>query len=199
MSRGALWGLAGVLALTGVVLLTVRELPAARWHGTRLDPPKPPAGFTLQSADGPVGLDDLKGHVVAMYFGYTFCPDHCPLTLSNLAAAVRLLGRDADAVRVVMVSVDPERDTPEKTTRYARAFHPGFIGLTGSPEQIAEVARSYGIFYRKRPVESGAKYLIDHTVSILVLDRRGALSLIWPSGIEPDEIALDLRRLVRLR
>jgi protein SCO1 len=199
VKRTILWLLAGALALTGAILMVVSLAQSPPYHGTLLEPAGAPADFTLHSRDGPVGLADVRGNVVAMYFGYTFCPDHCPLTMSHLARAVARLGESAARVRVVMVSVDPERDTPEIISEYARGFDPRFIGLSGTPDEIAAVAKRYGIFYAKRQVESGAQYLVDHTVSILVLDKEGRLRLIWPSDIQPDAMAADLERLVGSR
>jgi protein SCO1 len=199
LKRGVLWAVAVSLAVAGIALVALPKSTSGPWHGTRFDPPRPPAGFSLQSADGPVSLGDLRGKVVVLFFGFTYCPDVCPLALSKLATAVRSLGARAKDVRVVMVSVDPERDTPEKMQRYTRGFHPDFLGLTGTPQQIAETAAAYGIHYRKRTLDSAAGYVVDHTASIQALDRKGAATILWRSSTEADQITADLRKLVRLR
>src|SRR5690606_25801317 len=113
---------------------------AADLHGTLLDPPMPGAGFRLTSADRPVQSEDFHGRFVVLAFGYTSCPDVCPATLARLAHAMDLLGESAREVQVVFVSVDPERDDPQRAARFAAAFDERFVGASGSPEAIADVA-----------------------------------------------------------
>jgi protein SCO1/2 len=107
------------------------------------------------------------------------------------------LGRQAEKVQVIMVSVDPERDTPEKVSQYARRFNGAFLGLTGTPDEIARIAAVFGIFYEKEEVDSAAGYLVTHTASTMVLNEQGRLVLIWPFGVTADEVAADLQHLVR--
>lgn len=167
------------------------------YHGTVLQSPEPVSDFTLQSAEGPVSLHDFRGKYVVLYFGYTTCPDVCPATMSVLARAMEKLGRQAEKVQVIMVSVDPERDTPEKVSQYARRFNGAFLGLTGTPDEIARIAAVFGIFYEKEEVDSAAGYLVTHTASTMVLNEQGRLVLIWPFGVTADEVAADLQHLVR--
>ena len=115
--------------------------------GAYVNSDKPVPDFTLNSADGPVSLSDFAGKYVFLYFGYTFCPDICPGTLSNLAAVRKELGDDADKMQVIMVSVDPQRDTPEVLAKYTQHFDPTFIGLTGTKEEIDAAGEPLGIFY----------------------------------------------------
>ncbi len=132
-----------------------------------------------------------------LYFGYTYCPDVCPTTLSNLARAKEKLGGNGDKVQVVMISVDPARDKPEALANYVASFDSSFIGLTGTPDEIAAVAKPYGIFYAKGEGTVKSGYLVDHTASVLVVDKAGNLRLVYSLDTPGDDIAADLRYLVR--
>lgn len=167
------------------------------FHGTVIQSPERSFDFTLTSAQGDVSPSDFRGKIVLLYFGYTFCPDVCPGTLGNVAQALRDLGAKADEVQLIMVSLDPERDTPEKLAEYMDHFHPSFIGVTGSKEQLDEVASLYGVYYQKTEGSSATGYLIDHTATLLVLDREGYLKLVFPFGVTADEIADDLKYMLR--
>lgn len=199
MSKNLLLAALGLVA--GAVILVIGFLlfNQTTLHGTQIDPPKEMADFTLTSDSGPVRLSSLRGKLVVMYFGYTFCPDICPATLSKINQALGRIGAEAGEVVVVMVTVDPERDTAEKLGTYVRRFNPNFLGLTGSPEEIAAVAREFGIFYEKTEVSTSAGYLVDHTASVLILDREGRIALIWPYGLETADMASDLRTLAKRR
>jgi len=146
----------------------------------------------------PVTLASFKGKLVVLFFGYTHCPDVCPTTLSDMAQAMKLMRpEDAGKVQVLFVSVDPERDTPETLKVYVPYFHPGFLGLYGTPEQVAQAAREFKIIYRKH-VEPGATgYLVDHSAGSYVLDRNGRLRLYLPFAMPPVDIAHDLNALLR--
>lgn len=168
------------------------------FHGTVIQSPEAAPDFTLTAAGGrSVSLHDFQGKVVLLYFGYTFCPDVCPATLGNLAQALRMLGKQAEQVQVIMISVDPERDTPEKLAEYVAHFHPSFIGVTASPEEIAQVAALYGIFYQKHAGSTAEGYLIDHTASVMLIDRQGRLKVVFPFGVSAEEFAEDLKAILR--
>ncbi len=129
--------------------------------------------FTLMTADGkPFTRDDLLGHPHVIYFGFTLCPDLCPTTLFLLASVVEKLGDEAAPLKVVFVTVDPEHDTASVMKDYVSAFNADFIGLTGSPEAVAEAAKAYRIFYRKIDLENG-DYTIDHTASAMLFNADG--------------------------
>ena len=162
-------------------------------NGTIIDSDKPSADFTLTSADGPVRLSDFAGKTVAIYFGYTYCPDVCPTALASLAQARKNLGDEADNLQVIMVSVDPERDTPDRLKTYVTTFDPSFIGVTGTPEEIQAVATAYGVYYEKQPVEGAAGYLVDHTAAILVLDGDRYLKRMLPYNLTGQQLAQELR------
>jgi len=161
---------------------------------TRLLRGTPGGDFTLTSASGPVSLRELRGKFVLVYFGYTFCPDVCPTSLSDLSVALRgLTPAESERFRAIFVSVDPERDTPEALQRYAAAFHPSFVGVTGSPAELALVAQRYGAHYAKAEVDSAAGYLVDHTASFFVVDPDGALVGRLEHGTPPAELTARLR------
>lgn len=183
--------------LAALVLLAGCRPAPTDFHGTYLDPPMPAADVTLASAAGPVRLSDFRGDLVVLNFGYTSCPDVCPTTLATLAQARALLGAAAAAVQVVFVSVDPERDAPARAARYAAGFDTTFVGLSGTPAQIADAASAYGVYYAR--ADSGATaaaYLVDHTATVFVLGRDGQARLLWPFGTDAEAMAADLRALL---
>ena len=166
---------------------------ATTTSGTIIDSDKPSADFTLTSVDGPVRLSDFADKTVALYFGYTYCPDVCPTALASLAQARKNLGDKADNLQVIMVSVDPERDTPDRLKTYVTTFDPSFIGVTGTPEEVQAVATAYGVYYEKQPVEGAAGYLVDHTAAILVLDGDRYLKRMLPYNLTGPQLAQELR------
>ncbi len=143
-----------------------------------------------------VCLEDFRGKVVLIFFGYTHCPDVCPVALDVLKKTVSLLDdSEREKVQVIFISVDPERDTPEVAQRYAEYFDPGFIGLTGSHEELRKITKTYFAFYRK--VGEGKDYLVDHTAYIYLIDTEGVLKLIYPSRKQkPELIAEDIKKLL---
>lgn len=198
LARKIVFGIVIALVALLAAALFIRPAPkAAAFAGIFLDPSIPAKDFALQGPGGEITLADLKGRYVVLFFGYTSCPDVCPTTLARISSAVRAIGREAiENVQVVLVSVDPERDTPERLAAYTAAFGENVIGLTGTPEQVASVASAYGIHFAKRESESEIGYLVDHTATVTVLDRDGRVRLLWPPTLEPDEIASDLRILL---
>jgi protein SCO1/2 len=185
----------GLVLAFGIVFLTLRE--PTTWYGTHLSPPMTAADFTLQSADGPVSVSDFRGKAVALFFGYTSCPDVCPTTLLRLSRAVdQLDAADRDRVQVVFISIDPERDTPQRTSRYAQAVNPSFVGLSGTPQQIADVAAKYGIFYQKAEGSEATGYLMDHSATITVLNPAGKVELMWSPTVTADQMTSDLEAIL---
>lgn len=167
------------------------------FHGTVIQSPETSHDFTLTGINGDVSLSDYRGKLVLLYFGYTFCPDICPATLANVGQALNQIGSKADDVQTIMISLDPQRDTPEKLAEYTAHFHPSFIGVTGTQEQLDAVASLYGIFYQVNESSEATGYLIDHTATLLVIDREGFLKLVFPFGVTVDEIADDLKYMLR--
>ena len=184
----------GLALAAGVVLFTVRE--PVTYNGTHLSPPMPAEDFTLQSDEGPVSVSDFQGKAVALFFGYTSCPDVCPATLLQLSSALNQLGDKRDRVQVVFVSVDPERDTPERAGRYAEAVDPAFVGVSGTPEEIADVAAKYGIYYEKAEGSEATGYLVDHSATITVLNEAGKVELLWSPTVTAAQMAQDLENLL---
>ncbi len=157
-----------------------------------------PSDFTLNSPAGPVALSDYRGKVVLIYFGYTFCPDVCPTSLAALAQAFAALApKELEQVQGVFISVDPERDSMEVLKIYVPYFHPNFIGLSGSPEQIAQVARQYGARYMKQKPNADGLYAVDHSALTYVLDRDGKLAVQLPHGTSPQQIVDKIRALLK--
>ena len=146
-----------------------------------------------------VTLASFKGKVVVLFFGYTHCPDVCPTTLSDMAQAMKLLRPEEEAkVQVIFASVDPERDTPEILKAYVPFFHPSFLGLYGTPEQVAQAAREFKIVYRKHVEPGASSYLVDHSAGSYVLDQTGRLRLYLLFAMPPADIAHDLSVLLRV-
>lgn len=165
------------------------------WHPDEPSRAEPGGEFTLQSADGPVSLKDYRGKVVLVYFGYTFCPDICPTELTNTAAALKLLKpEDGSRVAVLFVSVDPERDTPAHLKEYTAFFHPAMVGVTGTPAEVAAVAKQYGVFYARQKTDSASGYVVDHSAEIFVVDRSGRLDGRLPHATPPDLMAAEIRK-----
>jgi protein SCO1/2 len=147
----------------------------------------------LQASNGEtVRIADFEGEVVVLYFGYTFCPDVCPTTLSKLSKAMDLLGEKAEDVQVIMVSVDPERDTPETLAEYVEYFHPDFMGITGELSAVDRVATLYGVYYEKEEGSAATGYLVNHTATVMVIDREGYLKLVLPFEGTAEQIAADI-------
>lgn len=162
------------------------------------DPPREIADFTLIDQNGrPFRLSDTDGTVRLFYFGYTNCPDICPTTLLTWKRVREELGDHAEHVTFIMVTVDPEQDTPEVLGRYVTAFHPSFIGLTGPMEDLTRVWADFGVQVQKEPQpDSAAGYSVGHTAAVFAVDPERRLRLKFPFGATPEQIALDVRRLM---
>lgn len=152
--------------------------------------------FTLTGHDGkPYHLAQSRGKVVALFFGYTHCPDVCPTTLLEFAQAGKLLGKDAQQLQVLFVSVDPERDTPSVLAAYVPHFDPRFLGLSGSPAQVAAVARQYKIVSQRHATADGG-YSVDHSAGSYLFDRDGQLRVYLPYATPAIDIAHDVKALL---
>lgn len=163
---------------------------------------QPAYDFQLTDHNGRrVRLSDYtkEGKVVLLFFGYTHCPDVCPMALETMAKVIKALKpEEASRVQVLFISVDPERDTLEVLKGYVPYFYPTFIGLTGSEEEIRRVAKEYKAYYRKVEGESAGGYLIDHTATIYLITPDMKIKLLYtPSKQEPEKMAEDIRFLLR--
>lgn len=173
-----------------------------KWHAINVSGSSPPLEFTLARAPGgkEVTQADYRGRITLLYFGYTYCPDICPTTLTNLSDVLKRLGPEAADVRVLFVTVDPTRDTLPVLASYAHAFAPQVQGLRGTPDQLASLARRYRIVYSVSPETKDHPYEVTHSSAIYGFDGSGAARLLIASlaTTNPDiaGTADDLRRLV---
>lgn len=152
--------------------------------------------FTLESADGPVSLRDYAGKVVLVYFGYTYCPDVCPTSLAATAEGLkRLKPEELSRVAMLFVSVDPQRDTPARLKDYAQFFHPAIVGLTGTPQDLAEIARRYGVFYARQPLDTATgNYVVDHSSDTYIVGADGKLVGKIAHATPPDQVVVAIRK-----
>lgn len=189
------------LAAAMMVLLSASGVRAAGlgFRGGTVDPPRPAPEIVLRTHDGtPFRLSRHRGEVVALTFGYTFCPDVCPTTLAELARVRARLGPAGQRLRVVFVTVDPERDSAERLRAYTQTFDRTFVGLTGTPDQLAAVRNAYGVVARTRPTPgSSATYLVEHSALVYVVDAEGQLRLILPFGTSVEDMTHDIGLLLR--
>lgn len=197
--RAGTWKVAVAIAAVFVIAAAVAALSLR----TPVDPPDTPpviAGlggdFELAGAAGTrVRLQDFRGRVVLLFFGYTHCPDVCPTTLLALKQAQDGLGPSADQPQVLMVSVDPRRDPPDQLADYVHFFDPRFVGLSGTPEEIDKVARQYRVFYR--PGGTGGRDSVAHSGYIYALDRAGRVRALLGAEAKPAQIGETVRQLLR--
>ena len=184
-----------VLALIGFAIWWVRP---PEMHGVVLQSPQRLTDFTLDGSTGEsISLSDFRGKPVLIYFGYTFCPDVCPTTLNDLTDTMDALGKKADDVQVIMVSVDPERDTPEQLATYLRYFDPRFIGMTGTKDDIDAAATQFGVFYEAHEGTAATGYLVDHTSTVALVDEDGYLREIFSFDTPGEDIAADVAYWLR--
>jgi protein SCO1 len=142
-------------------------------------------------------LEDFRGKAVVLFFGFTRCPDVCPTTLADTAQALRQLGPDAERVQVLLVSVDPERDTAEALAKYVTAFDARFLGLRGDQEATRRAAREFKVYFEKRPGRNPQDYSIDHSAQSYVIDPQGRLRLFVRHERIAEDLAPDLRLLLQ--
>ena len=153
--------------------------------------------FTLLSSNNQyVSLEDFKGKVILLFFGFTFCPDTCPLTLSKLQEVMAQLGQQKP-VQQLFITVDPKRDNPDQLKSFLGTFNLNIIGLTGTEEEILHVAELYGSAYTKNPaINSETSYLMIHTGYVYLIDQQGQVRAIYPQDTEKIQIIEDIRQLL---
>jgi len=192
--RGLILALGAAVLIAGT-LLTSYWLRPPEFRLTALPPGPALSDFSLIDYDGrPRSLADYRNQVVVIYFGYVHCPDACPAELFKLDQVMKLLGPASRQVRVLFITLDPERDTPQVLKSYVTAFNPAFVGLTGTTVQIDQVAASFNVEHAKVP--SGEDYAIDHSSETYVLDARGHLRLRGSAFTRIDDFAHDLKVLI---
>lgn len=173
-----------------------------QWHATDISGALPPLAFGMTDAmtGAPVTAADFRGKVTLLYFGYTLCPDFCPTTLTNLAAILQRLGKQADQVRVLFVTVDPNRDSLAVVKQYAALFAPQIVGLRGTPDELASLARRYRVAYSVTPARDGHPYQVTHSAIVYVFDQDGKSRLLVSSMAtqkpDIDGTTQDLRTLI---
>jgi len=177
---------AGAFALTaGVMVLAPRDVTRPSSVG---------GPFELVNQDGKTVTDaDFRGKPFLVFFGFTHCPDICPTTLFEVSEVLNRLGTDADKVNAIFVTVDPERDTPEKLKLYLSSFHPRLSALSGSPAQIEAIKKAYFVYAKRVPLEGGG-YTMDHTSVVYLMDKQGKFIAPFNLKRDADAAAADLRR-----
>jgi protein SCO1/2 len=190
------------IPITAVLIGLLLTGAANAWHSTDMSGTLPPLAFTMtRASDGKtVTADDFKGKVVLVDFGYTFCPDVCPATLLNIATMLKSLGKSADDVRVLFVTVDPGRDTLPVLKEYTQAFAPQIVGLRGTPDQLATLAKRYRTAYSVKPAQNDKDYEVTHGAAVYVFNRAGDLKLLFTGLSAPntklDGMSADLQAMV---
>jgi protein SCO1/2 len=184
-----------MLLLVGLLAGCGRNAPAGHFHASAVGDRFAHADFHLIDQNGkPRSLSDFRGKVVLIFFGYTHCPDVCPTTLAGYAQTLRLLGKDADRVQVLFVTVDPERDTRKLLAKFVPAFDPRFLGLYGDAKATAEAAKNFGVSYKKHPTKTG--YTMDHSTFGYLVDTQGKVRLMAGDMEPADWLAQDIRLLL---
>ncbi len=187
-------GISSLLLVGLALLVNFLFMRPASFRGTAYATPYPPAtGFTLTDANGkPFTLAENDGKVTLLFFGYTYCPDVCPTTLAELKLAVEKLGKNAEKVRVVFISVDPGRDTSAQMQEYVERFNPAFIGLSGAQQELEPIWNEYGIFREVVEGTSATNYIVNHTARVFLVDSKGNLRLSFGFQTPPEDIAHDI-------
>jgi cytochrome oxidase Cu insertion factor (SCO1/SenC/PrrC family) len=199
MLRWIRWGLYGLVAaalvMWGAVWLREGGINVARLGSSGISASVSVGGpFSLTDDAGhPVTDQTYRGRWMLVYFGYTFCPDVCPTELQTIASALDKLGPDAKSVVPLFITVDPERDTPAALANYVKLFDDRLIGLTGTPEQIAAVARAYRVYYAKVTPKDSTTYLMDHSSFVYLVGPNGKLRALFRPGESAQELADAIR------
>jgi protein SCO1/2 len=182
--------------LSLLALVTTAGANAPTLKAGSFSPPRQAPDFSLQGSNGKeLKLSSYRGKVVVLFFGFTHCPQVCPVTLGTLTQAHRKLGAAASDVQVVYITVDPERDATEQMKKYLGTFDPTFLGGTGTPEQLSAVRKDYGVFAEKK-IE-GNSYSVAHSSFVYLIDRHGSLRALMPYGHGPDDYVHDLQILLK--
>ena len=186
-------------ALAAAAVLAACGADAPKFRSTDITGADFGKELALTGHDGkPRTLADFRGKAVVVFFGFTHCPDICPTTLVDAAAVMKALGKDAERGQVLMVTVDPERDTAEVLSKYVPAFDPRFLGLYGDAAATQRAAKEFKIFYEKRPGSAPGAYSVDHSGQSYVLDTQGRLRLFLRHDRIAQDLAEDLRTLLRV-
>ena len=183
-----------ILALFLALLLACCSRPS--WHMTDITDGMPKLAFHMTANGKPVTADDFKGKVVALYFGYTHCPDVCPATLTKLNQALKALGPRARSVQPLFITLDPTRDTAAVMMRYLKAFDARIVGLRGDGDETQAAARAFHVNYRARSI-GGGQYAIDHSSYVYVINPKGEFVTLLAPDSPGHSIAAEITKLVR--
>lgn len=192
------------LSLNGCERNTLSDL-----NGTLLNPAMDLTDYGFKTADGHLNISDFKDKHLVLAFGYTYCPDACPTTMARLAQTMKLLDKDAKQVQVILLTVDPLRDSLSTLKTYAQSFNPDFIGAAVASADSASLFKTLGIYHERVHTPDSAStgsitqdsytedYLVDHSTSTIVLNPEGNWRMVWNFKLKPEEMAADLKKLIR--
>jgi protein SCO1/2 len=186
-----------LLFLILICLVSCQNSNQQTFVGTDISSVRMDTTFSLKDFNGRIRtLEDFKGKVVVLFFGFTHCPDICPTTLTDLKKTMVLLKDKASAVQVIFITLDPARDTEDVLKKFIPTFNSSFLGLTGTESDIDKVANQLKIFNKKVNNGSKAGYTIDHSAGLYVIDKKGSIKLHISNGQKPEDLASDLAKLI---
>jgi protein SCO1/2 len=186
-----------LLFLILICLVSCQNSNQQTFVGTDISSVRMDTAFSLKDFNGRIRtLEDFKGKVVVLFFGFTHCPDICPTTLTDLKKTMVLLKDKASAVQVISITLDPARDTEDVLKKFISTFNSSFLGLTGTESDIDKVANQLKIFNKKVNDGSKAGYTIDHSAGLYVIDKKGSIKLHISNGQKPEDLASDLAKLI---
>lgn len=192
--------LLAIFAGIGLVVVVGKAVFPYKYRGSLIDPPIQAAGFQLvDQHQQPFRLEDQRGKVNLVFFGYTHCPDVCPITLSEYKQVKAQLKGKADHVNFIFITIDPERDTPEVLHEHIDKFDPAFYALSGEPDQLEQVWKDYLVFREEVDSGSAAGYLVDHTSRVYVVDKKGDWRMTYTFGTPVEDVVQDVAHLVEER
>jgi protein SCO1 len=186
-----------LLFLIFICLVSCQKTHVESFVATDISSVRMDTSFKLRDFNGQIRtLEDFKGKVVVLFFGFTHCPDICPTTMNDLKKTMNLLKDKASNVQVIFITLDPARDTEDVLKKFIPTFNSSFLGLTGSESEIDKVISQFKIFYKKVNDGSKAGYTIDHSAGLYVLDKSGSIKLRINNEEKPEDIASDLAKLI---
>jgi protein SCO1/2 len=190
----------GIIALAGLVLLVLLVALYTKPYtflGSSINPPQPAPDFSINDVSGQTfTLGSQKGKIVLLFFGYTSCPDECPTTMGMLKQVKVGLGKYANRVSFVFITIDPARDAPPVLQAYVNEFDPSFIGITGTESELQPIWQSYGVYIDKTMNETGNGYTLTHSNRVYLVDTQGNFRLTYAYGTAPDDLLHDIQYLL---
>lgn len=197
MQRKVIYGVVGILAVVLLIWATAFARPYTL-HGSEITNSESAPAINLDRADGTsFRIEEQTGKIALLFFGYTSCPDVCPTTLADMKRVKADLGDRAERVEFVFITVDPLRDSPERVQAYASGFDSQFIGLSGSENELTPVWQGYGVFRQVQESTSAAGDLVDHSSRIYLIDKANNLRVTYPYGTPVEDLAADIRFLLK--